>query len=1046
MRKILLGSWLLTLLFCLPVLAQDGLVSGRITSSDDGSALPGVTIQVKGSNRGTTSDANGNYRISAAGNGTLVLSFIGYVTQEVPISNRSTVNVALAGDSKQLSEVVVIGYGTQQRSRVTSAISEVKGASIANLATPSFDQQLGGRAAGLQVTVPSGILGQAPRIRIRGTNSISSGASPLIVVDGVPVLTGNQSGVIQTNPLGDINPQDIESYDVLKDGAATAIYGSRAANGVILVTTKKGKKNSGVRVNLDVQGGVTNPITRFDLLNAQEFVTIANEKITNTGGQAQAFLDANNTNTDWQNEIFRQGTSQNYNLSIAGGGEKTNYYYSLGYNKQVGAIRPNDQTRYSFLTNLDHTVNKYITVGTKVQVARTTNNGLNVGSNSLSGNVAGAARLFPNVPVYSTTNPTGYNISADGAVLGSGANTRNIDNNYTNIRFVTDNNQFRATTNRALANAYVAVTPFDGLSIRSQIGADYTGIRDFQSLDPRHGDGRGSNGSVYQASREVIRWNWQNVLNYDHTFAEAHNVTLTLGNENQKTTFSTFYGQGTNFSDRFFEQNGLIDGTYSTQFSGGSFVPQGFDSYFGRLQYSYRDKYLASFSARNDGLSSLPEANRRGTFLGGSVGYRLAQEDFYKNSSVARVMNDLKLRASYAEVGNVDIGSFPYVGIYGSGQYGSQNGIAFAQAGNPDLRWEASKKEDYGIDFGFFNNRITATVDYFRNTIDGLILAAPTPSSVGIPNNSINRNVGSMINQGLELAVTADAINKGGFRWNISANYTTLKNRITALNKNSEGVDQDILFTYNINRVGNPISAIYGYESAGVNATNGNVMFYKADGRIVQRDGNTGTYSFFDPAAPGNQTNTSGAALSSVTDRKILGNTNPTFYGGLTNSFSYKGFELEVFLRYSGGNKIMNVTRQETLLNQDFNNNGREILSRWQKEGDVTDVPKMYLNKGNVINLTGSAVSRFVESGDFLRIQNISLGYTLPKTVLGQGAGFPISSVRLFAQVQNAFTFTKYKGLDPELNTNGDTNSQFGIDYNTNPQMRVVTFGLNLGF
>ncbi|GAB3960770.1 TonB-dependent receptor [Spirosoma harenae] len=1044
MRKILLGSCLLLLVFCLPALAQDLSVSGRVTSSDDGSALPGVTVQVKGANRGTTTDAQGNYRIAAPANSQLVFSFIGYLTQEVAIGNRSTVDVSLAGDSKQLNEVVVIGYGTQQRQRVTSSISVVNGSAIANLATPSFDQQLAGRAAGVQVTVPSGILGQAPVIRIRGTNSISSGSNPLIVVDGIPLITGNQSGVTPTNPLGDINPQDIESYDILKDGAATAIYGSRAANGVILITTKKGKKNSGVKVSLDVQGGTSVASKRLDLLDAQQFVAISNEKSANSGGGVIAAMDANNTNTDWQNEILRTGTSQNYNLSVTGGGEKTSYYYSLGYNKQVGAIKPNDQTRFSFLTNIDHALNKYISVGAKVQVARTLNNGLNTGSSALSGNLTGAARLFPNVPVYDATTPTGYNISSDGSILGRGANTRNIDNNYTNIAFVIANNTFNATTTRVLPTGYVSITPIEGLSIRTQIGADYTGVRSFQKWDPRHGDGRGSNGLVSQVSREVLRWNWQNVLNFDRDFA-GHNINLTLGTEFQKTNTSSFTAGGQGFSDLFFQQNGLITGSYSTQTSSGTFVPNGFDSYFGRIQYSYLDKYLASFSARNDGLSSLPVANRRGTFLGGSLGYRISQEEFYKNSSVGRVMNDLKLRASYAEVGNTDIGSFPYVGTFGSAQYASQNGIGFSQAGNPDLRWERSKKYDYGVDLGFFNNRLTASFDYFQNQIDGLILAAPTPSSLGIPNNSINKNVGSMVNKGFEAAVTFEAVNRNSFRWNIGANFTSLNNKITALNKDNAGVDQDIIFTYNINRVGESVGAIFGYKYAGVNSTNGNPMYYKADGRIVQRDIVSTNYSYYDPSAPNSLTNTTGAALSPTADKFILGNTNPTFYGGLTNSFSYKGFDLEVFVRFSGGNKVMNVTRQETLLNNDFNNNSTEILGRWQKEGDVTDVPKLYLSKSGIINQTGNAISRFVENGDFVRIQNISLGYTIPKTVLPKGA-FALSNVRIYAQVQNAFTFTKYKGLDPELSANGDTNSETGIDYNTNTQLRVMTFGLNIGF
>mgnify|MGYP002777677406 CR=1 FL=1 len=1064
MKKGLLLS-IVMLMFGLVSYAQDRRVTGRVTTAEDNTPLPGVSVVVQGTQRGTNTGPDGTYTLTdVPENATLSFSFIGYTPQNVPVNNRSTINVQLVSDSRELSEVVVIGYGTVQRSKVTSAISTVRGADVANLVTPSFDQQLAGRAAGVQVTVPSGLLGQAPRILIRGTNSISSGTTPLIVVDGVPIITGNQSGITPTNPLADINPQDIESYEILKDGAATAIYGSRAANGVILITTKKGRKGAGTRVSLNVQGGVTNPITRFDLLNAEEFVTIANEKIRNVTptAQPQAVLDPNGANTNWQDIIFRTGTSQDYNLNVTGGGEKTSFYYSMGYQKIVGAIKPNEQTRLSFLTNLDHAVNRFVTVGVKLQASQTRNRGLNIGTNALSGNIAGAARLFPNVSPLDATNPTGFNLSPDGAVLGRGANLRNIDNNYTNLAFVLENNLFRANTNRLLANVYAQANITDWLNIRTQLGGDYTGIRGFQSLDPRHGDGRGSNGILNQVSREVVRWNWQNVLTLDKDFGR-HNVTLTLGNEYQKTDVSSFTAGGSNFSDRFFLQNGLITGTYATQTSSGTFVPTGFDSYFGRVLYSYGDKYLLSFSARNDGISSLPEANRRGTFLGGSVGYRISQEDFYRNSGLAKVLNDLKFRASYAEVGNVDIGAFPYVGTFSSAQYASQNGIAFGQAGNPDLRWESSKKEGYGIDFGLLNNRITGSIDYFRNNVDDLILAAPTAPSLGIPNNSINRNVGRMVNRGWEFAVNLQAFNSDRFRWNVGANFSAINNEILALNQDQNGVDQDIIFTYNINRVGNPIGVLYGYQSAGVNPTNGNPLFVKGDGRIVQRDVISGNYGLYDAASPAFVRNDA-VALSSldvsvrdangniIGDRRILGNTNPRWFGGITNSFSYAGFDLEVFVRFSGGNKIMNVTRQETLLNQDFNNNGREILSRWQRDGDQTDVPRMALNRGNIINFNGQAISRFVERGDFVRIQNISLGYNLPKRFFSNGT--IVSSVRLFAQIQNAFTFTKYSGLDPELNSftefnttnDSQVNSQTGVDFNANPQLRLFNFGANIGF
>ncbi|MFB0906764.1 MAG: TonB-dependent receptor plug domain-containing protein, partial [Spirosomataceae bacterium] len=423
----------------------------------DGSELPGATVSVKGSNTTTITNNDGEYLISVSGSKILVFSFVGFVKNEVSTGNKSRVDVALESDSQLLNEMVVIGYGVQQKSKLTSSIVSVAGKDLANLVTPSFDQQLAGRAAGVQVSVGSGIIGQAPRIRIRGTNSITSGGSPLYVVDGVPALDGNQAGAnVPSNPLGDINPSDIESIEILKDGAATAIYGSRATNGVILITTKKGKKNQPMRVNLDMQYGVTNPVNRFDLLNANQFVEIANEKVKNAGGTTSpAVLDPNGTNTDWQDVILRQGIAQNYNVSFSGGLEKTNYYFSLGYNKQEGAVVSNGQTRYNFTSNIDHSFSKYVLVGTKMQVARTENTGLNSGSNALSGNLTGAARMFPNVPIFDVNNPTGYNISPDGAVLGQGSNLRNIDNNYTNIGFVLANNKFNNQIGRVLSTNYL---------------------------------------------------------------------------------------------------------------------------------------------------------------------------------------------------------------------------------------------------------------------------------------------------------------------------------------------------------------------------------------------------------------------------------------------------------------------------------------------------------------------------------------------------------------------------------------------------------------
>ena len=1056
MNKKLLTSFVLLLLLVFRVSAQDRMISGKVTSSEDGSSLPGVSVSVKGTSKGTTTNADGSYKINVSGSPTLVFTFVGYTKSEVSAGARSEINVSLISDVANLEEVVVIGYGVQKKSKLTSSISSVAGKDISNLTTASFDQQLAGRASGVQVTVGSGIIGQAPRIRIRGTNSITSGGSPLIVIDGVPALDGNQAGAnVPSNPLADINPNDIESFDILKDGAATAIYGSRASNGVILVTTKKGKKGQPLKVNFDVQYGVTNPINRLSLLNATQFVEIANEKIKNNSATAQdqAFLDANNTNTDWQNVILRQGIAQNYNMSFSGGVEKTNYYFSLGYNNQQGAVVSNGQKRYTFTSNLDHNFNKYVSVGTKLQITRTENTGLNSGTNALSGNLTGAARLFPNVPIYDATHPTGYNISPDGAVLGQGANKRGIDNNYTNIQFVLDNNKFSNQIGRALSTTYLQITPFEGLTLKSMIGLDYTDLRAFSSQDPRHGDARGANGNVAQTSRNVTRWNWQNTLNYLKDFGK-NSFNLTAGVEYQKQVTSTFTANAANFSDRFFQQENIISGSFSVPTVFGFGVNNGFDSYFGRIQYDYDNKYFLTFSGRNDGLSSLPAESRRGNFFGGSVAYRVSNEEFYKNSNIAKTINDIKLRASYAQVGNVDIGSFPYLGLFGAAQYASQNGVGFTQAGNSALKWEASTQSNYGIDLGFLDNRIIFSAEYYNNNVSDLILGAPTAPSLGVPNNSISKNVGSLYNRGVEFNLSVEAIKKANFSWDMNFNFSTNNNKVTALNKGIDGKDQPIFAgPYHIIRVGESVASFYGYESAGVNPSNGFPLFMKGNGRIVQRNVNTGGYTFFDPANPGTPGSSTGASLLSNDvadevnpgDRKVLGNSNPTYFGGFTNTFKYKGLDLEIFTRFSGGNKIYNVTRQETLLNQDFNNNGTEILNRWKTEGQVTDVPKIVLGSNNITNFAGQAISRFIEDGDFIRIQNIIVGYTLPKDVLKK-ANIGITNVRLYGQVQNAFTFTKYKGLDPELNSNGDVNQTFGLDFNTNPQFRVVTFGVNVGF
>lgn len=1023
-----------------------GTVSGQVTASETGEPLEGVAVSIKGTTVGMFTDVEGKYQMLLPdGAETIIFSLVGRSRVEEPLQGRSQINVKMASTALQLDEVVVVGYGTLQRKSLTGSLSSIDGNLVSEFPAPSFDQLLAGRAAGLQVTTVNGVLGQQPRIRIRGTNSISSGASPLIVIDNVPVITGDQSGITAQNVLADINPNDIESIEILKDGSATAIFGSRAANGVILITTKRGQQSEQVRVSYDVNMGVNSAISRLDLLDANQFIMIANEKFTNAGQAPQAAAGPNDVNTDWQDVIFRNGFSQTHNFSVRGGREKTGFFFSGGYSNQEGALVANRLTRYSFRSNVDHAVNDFIRIGTNLSLSHTTTRGLNTGTNALSGNLVGAARLLPNVRVFDPENTRfdGYNITPDGAALGADNNLRAVDNNFTNLAFVLANNQLRAASMRTIGNAYGEVKIIDGLKLRTQIGIDMVNSQSFLSYDRRHGDGRGANGLLIQESVNVFLWNWQNTINYNKLIAEAHDINFVAGYEAQQRVDSDFSAQGSNFSDLFFLQESLISGSYANQFSDGDATQNGFDSYFARINYAYKSRYLLGFSVRNDGISSLAIDNRRATFMGVSAGWRVSEEAFFSNIAALSFISDFKLRGSYAQVGNTEIGNFPYIGTFGAAQYGSQTGIAFDQAGNPDLKWESSTSINVGADLGLFNDRIGLVVNYFQNDVTDLVLERPTPPSVGVPDNNINQNIGALVNKGWEFELNALTIAKKGFSWKSSFNLTLLNNEITALFN-----DDDVIFTYHINRVGESIGSFYGFEWAGVNPANGNPMWTKADGSIVQYVVDDNNYRLFNPENPADVSQV--GTLSASADRKILGNSNPTWQGGWNNTFAYKGLSLQVFFRYLGGNQVMNVTRQATLLNMGFQNNGTEILDRWTAPGQQTNVPKVFQGRETLINNTGAADSRFLEDGDFLRLQNVTLSYEVPQRTVRSLSALGIQSFRVFVQGQNLWTLTGYSGLDPELTeattTNNAANNTFGVDNNTNPIVRTISAGANLSF
>lgn len=1020
------------------VYAQNRTITGKVTD-ETGNPLAGVTISATGIVKNAISDARGNYSIQVSDkNPSLKFFYVGYGEVEVRLTGKNTIDVNLVSEAKALSEVVVVGYGVQQKKSFTGSASKIDTKQFSQLVTPSIDRQLAGRAAGVQVSNPGGDVGTPARIRIRGVNSISGGQNPLIVVDGVPFITGNLAATTNSNALGDINPNDIENIEILKDGSATAIFGSRAANGVIMITTKKGDKSGKMRVTYDATFGFSSPAKKYELLNATQFVEIANEKRINNGQVAAAFASPSGTNTDWQSLVFNNNAwTVQQNLSFSGGTQKSAYFFSLNYTDQKGIIISNRNTAYRLRFNFETEVNQYVKFGNNLTLSKQIDNDQNNGSNALSGSLASALRMLPNVDPFNAAHPTGYNIR--GPLLnqvGLGPNTIPVDDNYTNPMFTLNQNVFSSDKLRMNNNTFVEISPARGLKLRSAFNFDVFNDYSFQGLDPRHGDGFGSLGSVFNSQQVIQRWVWQNTLNYNVSFG-SHNIYLTAGHEAQKDQTRFVSGSGQQISDLFFTKENFISGTAALQFSGGGISRGGFQSYLGRLNYDFANKYFLTASFRRDGQSSLAPETRFGTFPGISAGWRISQERFWeKSAGLKRVLSEVKLKASYAIVGN-QLGGFPYLSTFGAANYGNIPGLAPNLIGNRALQWERSKKYDVGIDIGILSGRFNFALDWFLNDVDQLVLAVPTPPTAGIPGNSITQNIGSQRNRGIEITFGGDVIRQKNFNWNLSWNHTNLDNRITSLYSISGTPITNIPGTYNLIQVGSSLNILHGYVYAGVNAANGNPMYLKGDGSLVQHNIANGAYY---TASSKNEPTLGTQTSLGFSDRKYLGLSLPTYFGGVTNSFRYRNFGFEFMFRYSGGNKVMNITRQEALLSQNFHNNGVEILNRWTAPGQITDVPRVRQGQGNNINQNGLAISRFIESGNFVRLQNILFSYNFDGNLLARQTNGYIKSLRIFIQGQNMGVWTKYSGLDPE------NASQAGLDNAITPQLRVVSTGINVGF
>lgn len=1012
-------------------------VSGTIVD-DTGETVIGASVVAKGTTVGTVTDVDGKFSLNIPSDKKiLVISLIGLRTKEVAAGQN--LRIVLENDSKLMDEVVVVGYGTTLKKDVTSSISQVRGSDLDNLVTPSFDQQLAGRAAGVQVSSASSTLGQSPTIRVRGVNSISSGTEPLIIVDGVPMADGNSGQLYaKNNALADINPSDIESYEILKDGAATAIYGSRASNGVVLITTKRGKKGK-LTLNYDGSVAWSKAAKLPNLLNASQFVDIVDEMYANYDAPSIARL-TNGVDTDWLDAVYKTGFQHNHVVSASGGTDASSYYFSVGYTNQEGITLSNDLERFSTRANLDHQFAKWGKFGVSLNASRTKVNGFVEGGNSISDALGATTKMLPNVSIYNPDDVTGYNISKDRKALGQGDNLDVISNGIPNIVWLLNNNVNRSISNRALANTYLEIELLKGLKFKSQIGADVQIMEDYMKWSPESGDGLGYGGLIEMVSTPQYTWNWQNILSYYKTF-NKHTLDLTAVQEYTKYHYYYIDASVNNMSDPEFMES-IITGTYGSQQVGGGTQENGLASYLFRANYNYDSKYYLGGSIRQDKLSKLPPKHRKGTFYGFSGAWRISSENFWENSVLKTAVNDLKIRASWAKVGNQKInGNYPYLGTYTGGIYGGSAGMSFNNAGNPNLKWESQDITDIGFDASLFNSRFNFSFAWWSKINKDIVLDVPTPPSFGLPYDKISQNIGQINNNGLEFTVSGYIIDTNDFKWNASLNFSTQNNKVEKL----VGGD-DITGKYTIIREGESMNAIYGYRYAGVNMANGMPMYYKADGSIVQFD-LFGSYSYakYDPANPTDMSQA--ASLSATEDKVVLGSALPKWFGGFGNTFTYKDFDLGLFFRFSGGNKIMNATRQ-SMLNMDFQNKSTEILGRWQSVENPGNgkVPIIGVGDGAALNTEQESNSRFVENGDFLKLSNLSLGYTVPKKYLSK---LGVNKVRVYGQVQNVFTITKYKGLDPELYTalsETDFKDSFGVDWFAKPQQRIFSFGINVGF
>ncbi|MCC6258730.1 MAG: TonB-dependent receptor [Chitinophagaceae bacterium] len=1014
MRKKILGHIGFVLLLLPTVVIGQTTVRGTITDAKSGNPIPNASIVVKSGSSGTASETDGKFTLQVSSLSVkLVFSALGYTTRELTASANMLVKLEPAS-AASLDEIVVVGYGTKIKKDLTGNIAKVKGSDVQHMPVVNLDQALQGRAAGVFVEGNSGKVGEGIKVLIRGASSISASNSPLYVVDGVPISTDSYSG----NPLADINFNDIESFDILKDASAAAIYGSRAANGVVLITTKKGKAGK-TNLQANFQYGINKPTHLRGFLNAKQYVDLIREAAINSDHlEGVDPLDPNQyedswlefvegrltrysgwsdwrtlqTNTDWQKLAFDdKARTANVDLSASGGTEKTKFYTSLAYVSQDGILVGNGLRRFSGRLNLDQTVSDKLKLGFNLSLSQT-----NMDQVSVDNEFTTPMQMVALAPITPLRDQDGKLYNRPVTTYG---------NPYVDYK----EGHYRTTIYRNIGNVYAQLNFTPHFFFRSEFGLDIQNQNDDEFYGFNTTYGTGTNGYGQSSWFRGLDYNTNNFFSFQKTFNSVHDFDAVLGTSFQKysTEWANVYGEQFPVESlQKLASAGLIKGGTSES-NNSTFL-----SYFARANYKYKDKYLFSLSGRADGSSVFGANNRYGFFPAVSAGWILSEESFLGSSSI---VSFLKLRGSWGLTGNADgFGNFAHLGLWGGSSYNGTGGLSPTQLANPDLKWEKSNQTDIGIDFGFLSNRISGEIDYYDRETKGLIYNVPVPGNTGYTTKTVN--IGAMSNRGFEFVLNTENVRKKNFNWSTSINISINRNKITKLDGVQTMIPGNDGRYLNSLIVGESIGVFYGPKFAGVDPANGDALYYKQDGKTTTNDYNeAGNF--------------------------IVGNPNPKMIAGLSSNIKYFGIDFSFLFQGVFGNKIQNGAGGFMSSSFDwFDNQTTDQLDRWQKPGDITNVPQLRIDGANG---TGAS-SRYVYDGSYVRLKNITLGYTLPRKFTKMAR---ISSLRVYVTAVNLLTFTKYPGWDPEVNTDyrADNRNQ-GSDFYSAPQVKNVSFGLNVGF